>query len=354
MRVTAPIAILSALLLLAGCAGASPVDPGQEQPDGVAAPTRPFPSVEVDCASLIDQAVIDEAFNPATLPIPLSFDGSGGYYAVSQLGLEQAGALRCEWSDGGAVSGSESYLQVSVLNEATDAWAEFSDDVALYQTTANTFGDASFQDCKTSGGQVYCRVDVLADSRWLSAIVGGVADEAAAASVIDAALNSLETAADAEEPWESPTVAPTDCESLAPLGVLTDVVGEMEPWDREDVPTQPVLYHAGFLAAGGMLCSWRNSFSSASALTTNIAVLPGGGWAWDDYWAGEASDRVTRETVDGLGDAAYTSCEEDGPCYASVLVGDTWLDVTVNDEASTDSRAAAVELAKRVIPSLQG
>ncbi|MGB3911298.1 MAG: hypothetical protein WBL06_12575 [Pseudolysinimonas sp.] len=63
--------------------------------------------------------MLGAAFAPEIAPIPLTFSGAG-YYELAQIGLAQAGALRCEWSDGGS---PERYLTMSVLPAATDAWA---------------------------------------------------------------------------------------------------------------------------------------------------------------------------------------------------------------------------------------
>lgn len=350
MRVISPIAIAAALLVLAGCAGTAGQGTAGESPSGETAdtaPTAPFPTVELDCESLIDQSVIEAAFDPSTALVPLTFEGPGGYYELTQLGLEQSGALRCEWSDGDEV-GSESYLQVSVMNDAADDWATYSSEIALFQPTADTYGDASWQMCR-DGDYPYCRIDVLVGERWMSAVLGGLTSTDAAASVIEAAIASLSEAGNADEPWETTATGPDDCEQFTSA---TGVVGEMDFWDRDFVPTQPVMYHAGFLAAGGMFCSWRNSFSSSSALTTEIAVLPGGGWAWERYWSAEPSDRVNREAVDDLGDAAYAACLTDGPCYATVLVGDSWLAVTVNDESTADTRPVAIEVARAAVETL--
>ena len=57
------------------------------------------------------------------------------------LGLEQAGALRCEWSDRGEINPSESYLQVSVLGDAADDWATFASAIGLFQPVADAYGD---------------------------------------------------------------------------------------------------------------------------------------------------------------------------------------------------------------------
>ncbi len=311
--------------------------------------TGPGLGLELDCATLAPQATVEAALNPATVPVSLAFDGAGGHYTLAQIGLAQAGALRCEWSDGGTVGEFESYLQISVLPEAAQLWTQYSGDVALFQTTANGFGDASFHSCQNSSGYSSCRVDVLIADRWMSVIAAGLQSTDTAAPLIEAAITSIRAASAGTT---RPSMTTSTCDDLLSSDDVSATLGtEVEPWDK-GAPTQPVLYHAGFIAGGGVLCAWRNSFSSASAMTAELSLLPQGSWAWESYWGEAPSDRVVRAAVDGLGDAAFSGCAADSPCFVSVLSGDTWFDIVVNDESSEDETAVATELARLVLASI--
>jgi hypothetical protein len=331
----------AALVVMAGCSAPTPGG-GAGSDDPADATTGP--AIDLDCAGLLDLDVLGEAFAPEIAPIPLTFSGAGDYYELAQIGLAQAGALRCEWSDGGS---PERYLTMSVLPAAADAWATQSAAIAIFQPLADSYGDASWHTCSDSGGYASCRIDVLADDRWLSAVLGGLTTMDAAADVIEAALAGLATASDLGTPGRGEPVA--SCDDLAPTDVVSATIGGAVERVELETPVQPVSYHAGFLVAGGTFCSWRNDLGSASALTASFGYLPGGAAAWDDFWADEPNERVDREAVADLGDAAYAGCNGDVHCFASVRIGDDWFQVTVNDEAVADERDRAIALAREVI-----
>lgn len=333
---------VAAVVVLTGCANPTPGG----GPTGDPQASEAGRAIDLDCAGLLDLDVLREAFAPGIEPIPLTFSGAGDYYELSQIGLAQAGALRCEWSDGGG-DGLERYLTMSVLPAAADAWAQQSDAIAIFQPLAYAYGDASWHTCSDSGGYASCRIDVLAGDRWLSGVLGGLTTTDAAGEVIETALAALATASDLDLPARGSAVA--TCDEFAPTDVVVATLGGAVERVELETPVQPVIYHAGFLVAGGTFCSWRNDLSSASALTASLGYLPGGAAAWDAFWAGEPNERVDREPVPGLGDAAYAGCNGDVHCFASVRIGDDWFQVTVNDEAVADERDRAIELARAVL-----
>jgi hypothetical protein len=327
------------LALLVGCA--APVSTGSPTP-------AEEPVIGLDCDALLAPGVLSDAFGPDLESTALSFDGAGGYYTLAQVGLSAAGALRCEWSDGGA-SGTERYLTVSVLPDASDAWAALSGEVALFQPQADAFGDSSWHSCSETQGYRACRVDVLDGDRWLSAVLAGLTGPDAAATVVEAALGILATSADASSP-DLPA-APVACDDILTADQTSSALGSTVSRVDLPAPVQPVVFHAGFLQAGGTHCYWRNDLGSASALTATLGFLPGGAATWDGDWSTEPTARVDRESLDGLGDAAYVGCVTDVHCFASVRVGDDRFDVTVNDEGAADERALAIELARLALAS---
>jgi len=334
-------------LLLAGCAGGDPGPGGSPGSGGGDEAPVAAPALGVDCAGLAGEAALADAFGSDLAEIPLSFDGSGTYYVLSQIGLAQAGAVRCEWSDGGA-SGPEKYLTLSVLPDAADDWAANVAEVAAFQPAKNAFGDASQHQCTDFGGRLSCRVDVLAGGRWLSAVLSGPASEDAAGALIRGALDALAGVPDGDLP--RPGSAPS-CDALASDADVSAALGGDVALTANPGPVQPVLYHAGFLAAGGTHCYWRGSFS-AKALAAHAGILPGGAAAWDDYVAREVSARVDREAVSGLGDAAFAGCVGETSCFAMARVGDVWAAVDVTSEAEPDSRARAIDLLRVLVAGL--
>lgn len=335
---------LAALVGLTGCAGVAP--PGTIGDDSG---TVAGPAIDLDCTGLLDLDVLSEAFAPEIAPIPLTFSGAGDYYELAQIGLAQAGALRCEWSDGGS-PGPERYLTMSVLPAAADAWATQSSAIAIFQPLADEYGDASWHTCSDSGGYASCRIDVLAGDRWLSAVLGGLTTTDAAVPVIEAALAALATASDGDLPARGPAAG--SCDDFAPTGLVSTALGAEVELVELETPVQPVAYHAGFLVAGGTHCYWRNGIGSTRALSATFGYLPGGAAAWDEFWADEPNERVDREAVADLGDAAYAGCNAEVHCFASVRVGDDWFQVSINDEGDADERDRAIELARAVLADL--
>jgi hypothetical protein len=331
-------AAIAALVVLSGCSAATPGGAN----DGDATPGS-GPAIDLDCAALLGLDVLAESFAPEIAPIPLTFSGAGDYYELAQIGLAQAGALRCEWSDGGS---PERYLTVSVLPAAADAWASQSAAIAIFQPQADAYGDASWHTCSDSGGYASCRIDVLAGDRWLSAVLGGLTTTDAAGDVIEAALGTLAAASDGDLPARGPAAG--SCDDLVPTDLVSSALGADVELVELETPVQPVAYHAGFLVAGGTHCYWRNGIGSSTALTATFGYLPGGAAAWDDFWADEPNERVDREAVADLGDAAYAGCNAEVHCFASVRVGDDWFQISINDEGDDDERDRAIELAREV------
>jgi hypothetical protein len=344
MRRSTPIWMPALVALaLTACAGGGPADGGA----GSSGPSGPVPALDLACADVVGEDVLADAFGPDIAEVPLTFTGAGDYYAVSQLGLAQAGALRCEWSDRGA-GGPERYLQLSVLPDAADDWAALSSEAAAFQPETDAFGDASHHVCTTIDGRTSCRVDVLANGRWLDLVLGGVESREAMAAVVSAALDALRDIPDGPVP--SPAIAVACAEVVTDEEVSTALGGTVALTDNPG-PVQPILYHAGFLAAGGTHCYWRGSFD-AVALAAHAGILPGGAAAWDDYWSEEASPRVDRAPVEGLGDAAYAGCTGTSSCFAAARTGDAWVLADVTSEASPDSRALAIELVRALLAGL--
>jgi hypothetical protein len=328
-----------AVATLAGCAAPGPTS--EPTPAG-------GPPLGIECDAVVGSDVLAEAFGPDLRPTPLSFDGAGGYYTLSQIGLSAAGALRCEWSDGG-VTGTERYLTLSVLPDAAADWAALSPEVAIYQPTADGFGDDSWHTCSETQGYSACRIDVLDGDRWLSAVLAGVADTAAAAIVVDTALTAL---AAAPQPAAGTPRSPHACDDVLTSEQVGSALGGAVDRVELPAPVQPVVFHAGFLRAGGTHCYWRNGLGADTALAVHLGLLPDGAGTWEDDWAVAPTARVVREPLDGLGDAAFAGCVADVHCFASVRVGEDRIDVTVSAEGGADERALAVDLARLAIASL--
>lgn len=350
-----PLALLrlagvAGVLVLAGCSAPASTDPGA---DPAIADSRPTTLLDLSCPDLLDGQTVAAAFSADTKPVPLSWYGSGDYFTLAQLGAEQAGALRCEWSDQGGAT--ERYLQVTVLPEATDAWADLAGELAVYQPRAGEFGETSFSSCSTSNGYSSCRIDALIGDRWIGAILGGLSSPDAAVPLMASLAASVQSASAADSSWAGAPSPATSCSELLPLDRLRAALGvEVDEW-ANPMPTLAV-FHGGFQQAGGTICQWRNSFGSASAMTVDAVLLPRGAWAWPGNWATEPHNTVTREPLDGLGDEAYRGCSAKlsggSDCWVSALVGEDWLAILVNDESSDDERAVAAELVELAIGSL--
>lgn len=346
IRVIAAVAAGLALALT-GCSGGGhgeTADPGAEP--GIASPA---PLIDLACDRLLDADALARAMGGTSIPAaPPPRDGLGGLYELAQDGALQAGALQCSWADGSGAD--DHYLDVTVLPDATSSWARFEDDVRAFQPRQGQWGEASWVDCVTSSA-LGCRADALVGDRWVNVRGYGMSDEAGFGALMDTAVEAVRAAAPRESRWTHDSPAAASCDSMVASSALgTAAGGEMAVWLDRPTAIQPVIFQAGFEQAGGVICSWRG-VSDAVARTIEVGVLPGGGWAFDGRFAVAPREGAIRTEAAGLGDRAVVTLLEQferSYGYASVLVGSTWLDVSVNIEGS-DADAEIAEAIARLL-----
>jgi hypothetical protein len=341
-------AVVLGCLLLAGCA-AAPTD-GVTAPDGgstTVAAAGPVPLLSIDCDELIELSVVEEALGavqPGTDPVRVP----GGSWALSQVGITQAGALDCYWGDDAAPQGdSPRYLIVTVLPGAAQAWEAQQAELAFWSQPFGGHGVAGFADCDGSANYRSCKYDVLVGTTWLHAEVMNLDALEDAAPVIRGLTDSVAAADPVNDSWSETTTLPTSCADWLTAAEINGTLG-MEGIAERDYPlSMPIILNEGLSA--GIACSWSNSYSSVQAMPIQVAALPDAEWAWNAAWAKPRPVRNPAASLNGIGDQAYSGCATDqSVCFVDVLSNGIWISVSGNKEAGIDGlkQIAALALGK--------
>lgn len=341
------VLVAAATAALVACApDAGPgADPGDD-PSGSGAP-GPTPLVSVTCADLAPLDDIRSALGSAVEPDDFPLE-PGGPWPLTQVGLVQAGALRCHWSDAADQQGDyAANLEVTALANAAGSWDDWKSTLASW-APASTFGDDSFGKCTSSlgGSYQYCDYDILVGETWLHIAVQNLSDPALAGPVVAAVTDAVASATVSSAGWTPPASAlsvPAACEDLVTAAEVNAILGTAGVAPRELPLNQPILYNVGHDEA--LACSWVNDFSSAQAMPVDITVLPGAGWAWETAWARPRIDSNPAAAHAGLGDAAFSGCttREFSTCFVDVLADGAWITVSGNAAAGIDGLAALAQ-----------
>jgi hypothetical protein len=357
-RTSALTASLAAALLTLGLAACSPSgggsgngtgDPGGTEEPGT---TGPQPALELACDDLAPLEDIRAAFNDALEPDDFPVE-PGGTWPLSQIGLVQAGALRCHWSDAADQQGQYvAELEVTALPDAAEEWTRWHD-TFTYLPPVENLGDAAYGSCDTSATSDWasCRYGILIGATWLRIDFHGVGGADLALPVAEAVTDAVGAASATGTAWTPPASAlavPADCAALVTAEEVGAIVATEGMAAREASLLMPLLYNAGLAEA--LDCSWSNSYSSAQAMPVGVTVLPGAGWAWEAEWAKERLESRPVEARDGLGEAAFAGCAEDQDfCHVDVLADGAWISVTGNSAAGIDALAT---LAQKTLDAL--
>lgn len=342
--------LIAPLLVLSACAGPAGDSPGggTPSPEDSHEPTEMSTLLDIDCPQLLTPGQLEAAFGVAVPERPPQVEGYGGLYGMSTVALELAGATRCSWGDGN--SAGDHYLDLELLPHAGADFARFESDIRLFQTIDTDAGDSGAMSCTAHPDGDSCRADIRVGDVWASVIAYGIDGTDAIGPLLSAVAVAVgeTTAGDIRQ------VPALDCAALLATDTVRSVVSaELDAWEDRGAVLQPVIREAAFERMGGSLCSWRNSFSSATAVTVDLAVLPGADELFDTHFAAGVPDTVTQNPVDdgwsGLLELRARGIQN---AYASLLADDVWIDVWVNRESMDDDRAPALELARSVFTSL--
>lgn len=353
MKTTAIVVGAAVMLSLAGCAAQPAPQQGHtgQNNESPQAETGPHPLIDLSCAELIDDEAVTQAYG-ATLDERAPYtEGYGGMGNVAAAALTLAGATRCAWGD------DTTFLEVDVLPDAEAEWAALEPDLRMFQPLEGAHGDGTWFTCRP-GDRTGCRADVLAGGHWLAVNAQGLLDASALDAVLAPLVARITAAEVAPADWPAPDPLTTDCATLLPLETVQAAIGDdVAVWTDRGAVLSQTLRQAALDRVGAVHCAWRNGFGSATARTIDLTVMPGGGLVWDSHFAAPVPEWVARETLDGLGDAGFSAVNTsiftgsiDG--VASVLVGDSWVDVWANDEARDDDLDIAVSLVREAVETL--
>lgn len=338
----------AAVVVTAMLAACSPSDGPGAGPDGSpdAGAQGPTPLLAIACADLVPlediRVALGDAVEPDAFPVE-----PGGTWPLSQVGLAQAGALRCHWSDAADQRGEfAANLEVTALPDAAEAWKSWHDEFT-YLPAAPGLGDDAYGNCQTSTDHWYCQFGILAGTTWLRVDLDNALDPDTAMSIVEAVTDAVDGASATEGVWTPPASGlsmPVDCDLLAAAEEVGAIVATEGMAAREASLLMPLLYNAGLAEA--LDCSWSNAYSSAQAMPVGVTVLPGAGWAWEAEWAKPRPDSRPVTARDGLGEAAFAGCAGDQDfCHVDVLADGAWISVTGNSAAGIDALATLAQKA---------
>lgn len=351
MRATAAVTGIGLVLCLTACAGAPSGTGGPPEASRQPEPT-PHPLLAAACEELVDDDAFLAAFGDPLGERAPYVEGYGGMGNVATAALALAGATRCAWGD------DARYLEVDILPAADAEWERLEAELRMFQPQEAAHGEGGWFTCRAED-RPGCRADVLAGHNWVAVNAVGLLDAAALDAVLAPLITRVGAVTAAEPDWPVPAPITAECASLLPREAVQAAMGDdIEPWtDRGPVLSQ-TLRQAALDRVGAVHCAWRNGFSSATARTVDLVMMPGGDLVWDAHFAAPVPEWVERETFDGLGDAAFSAVHTstftgtvDG-VVSTLAPGGAWVDVWANDEARDDDLDIAVSLAGATLQQL--
>src|SRR5690606_16659771 len=244
--------------------------------------------------------------------------------------------------------------EIAVVPNAADEWSEWFTAMSRNYREENADGTLLWAcDSSLGGSYHYCKFDAFAGGNWAAISVSNIAQDADTTAIVDQVVTALERATSPAATWTPPPLAglPSTCEELLPLETIRSVLGVADMDEREVPLLMPYVLNTGL--DGALECSWSNPYSSTLGSPLQVAVLPGGSWAWDASWALPRPDHSPATAVEGLGEAAFTGCEpvDNPPCYLDILVDGAWI--SLDGKGAVNEKTLA-ELATTVLDKLGG
>jgi hypothetical protein len=268
------------MLVLAGCAttpgGAGTAGSGSSSPSPALA-AAPVPALPLTCAQLFTiGAVQSQLHDTVSTRVDETHLGS----TIEDLAVLQAGGTECVW--GGQGMTDENFETGVTIDILPDAASEFAarQGAADAGTISGTIGSSSTYSCDTGFG---CVGDALAGGYWMSFIVNDAngSDDAAAASAVEAIMkpiaDAIAKAGGSVVAWAEPKTSfdgAALCSAATASALVTGAVGA-------GAQVAPGFADSGLHAAAAnrervTTCEW----SGGDSAFLEVAVLPGGSWAW--------------------------------------------------------------------------
>jgi hypothetical protein len=324
-RVLAPAAVITLLVLLAGC--------GVSAPPPIAAPTAapevsptaepvvaPMGRLPIECDELIPESTREELLGAGATANPW----------LSVAGWRQGGMSQCEW-----VGDASRKIKVWILADAEAAY-----EAGMTASTGSRPSDDRTGTCgdDPENGVYTCDLSGLVDGYWyeLSSAtdpsVGGTPEQVGARlhSEVAASLSAAGTPLPLWQPSADAAATGTSCEPLDSPGFRAAVGAGVGVAHTPDVLVGSVIFEAS-RRSGELVCFWEPQGAPADGGPGYVSFqgLTGSGWSWDEVVAEwEAREGMTIPSVDVPGaDAAIARCQP-GHCHIEVLVDDTVFGAT--------------------------
>lgn len=307
---------------------------------------QPASRYGLDCATLVDPALVSGLFTTEVAPVdPILSESGVGIAIPRRSAILAVGGSVCEWSNG--VPMNDQYgvgpdyvgVTISVVPRATAGWSE---NATMHGMPAE----------ESQCDEMMCWASSAVGDAWVtvSAFGGGdlAADLSGWQSLVDAAVGAVSAAGPAAAPTmpERLTMPGSeDCDAVIPVDEVRSITA---------TPDAQAMVGAGGwsewaearLHADAWGCGWGVDDSGQVA---RVDWLPQGRWAYLRMLQAGTSTPIELAGL-ASGDVASVRCDDrfGTTCAVDLAVGRDWYNVTANDEAT------AVALAEALLARLSG
>jgi hypothetical protein len=274
-------------------------------------------------------------------------------YQLNSYIYQQAGALRCAWSNSYSdfAENSTAYLIVTVTPDVTDAeWAKWSASLGG-GSQHGLYGAGSLSSCVVSPNGAICRLNMRVGPTWLSVAVRSQTPATVALTpLLKTAARVVTSAAVTAPKWSDPSAVPVPS-GMFPLSdaQLATIAGSPVARAASGPSIQDGTLWGSEESVGDQAGTWN---TASGDYTIQLEVLPSGSWAWSRIASKNASQSAFAH-VANVGQAAIYYTSTRGAAVASVveaIAGHNLFVVQVTPRSAGAS--AAHELAQKLATAL--
>jgi hypothetical protein len=280
-------------------------------------------------------------------------------YQLNSYIYQQAGALRCAWSNSYSdfAENSTAYLIVTVTPDVTDAeWAKWSASVSG-GSQHGVYGAGSLSSCAVSSNGASCRLNLRVGTTWLSVAVRSQTPATIALTpLLKTAARVVTSTSVTAAKWSDPAAVPVPPGTF-PLSdaQLTATVGSPVTRAASGPSIQDGTLWGSEESVGDQAGTW-NTASGDYAI--QLEVLPSGSWAWRSIASKNASQSGFAH-VSNLGQAAIYYTNTRGAAVASVveaIAGHNLfvVQVTPRSAGASGARGLAQKIAQALASAVGG
>ncbi|WP_210479735.1 hypothetical protein [Naasia sp. SYSU D00948] len=359
-------AALLLVLVLAGCAAegqgaaprpastpsssASPAATPSATPSATPASTpAPTPVLDLTCDALLPPVEVARLAGRDLQAVAFAHPEVAGSRGPLGFAVRQAGGLSCSWTNGEPYQLPTGFYWDS--SPSNPDYVGITLDVAPEGIGSGSRGTVS-PDPAASGRCLdhepgTCFVNQLFGDLWVRFESAGLAHPDAVRAALDAAAARALDAGRVAPTWQLPAGTadlPDTCDGFLAPEELAGLFGAPAVWSSPAGGWS--ISAASWDAVGSWPCTVGYATGDEGA-GAQLTWLPGGEWAWDAVKP--AGDPVPLPDVD---QQLVVSCPATF-CDADLLLGRTWLRVTIGEQDGREARALAVDVATRIAANLR-